>query len=135
MTLQGTVVDRKRQFLQLQKQILKRGIPATHELVTIANQGGIPSRVLTDALRKGEPFVGIIHELDRVLTHVVNRDLSRHARLVHSRQMTEHVVEQIDVMYWEAGATDIEADADTATDVGGEDKNTLYQSDDLTLDK
>ncbi|KAF2792936.1 hypothetical protein K505DRAFT_306760 [Melanomma pulvis-pyrius CBS 109.77] len=117
MTLQGTVVDRKRQFLQSQKQILKRGIPATRELVTIANQGGISSRVLTDALRK------------------VNRDLSRHARLVHSRQMTEHVVEQIDVLYWEAGAADIEADADTAIDVGGEDKSTLYQSDDLTLDK
>jgi hypothetical protein len=116
MTLQGTVVDRKRQFLQSQKQILKRGIPLSNDLANIANEGGIPSRVLTDALRK------------------VNRDLSRHARLVHSRQMTEHVVEQIDIMYWEAGTTDIEADTDITSDIGLEDKSTLYQSDDLTLD-
>jgi hypothetical protein len=116
MSLQGTVVERKRQFLQSQKQILKRGIPLSNDLANIANEGGIPSRVLTDALRK------------------VNRDLSRHARLVYSRQMTEHVVEQIDIMYWETGAADIEADTDMTSDIGIEDKSTIYQSDDLTLD-
>ncbi|KAF2709980.1 hypothetical protein K504DRAFT_430133 [Pleomassaria siparia CBS 279.74] len=121
MSMQNTVVDRKRKFLQLQKQILKKGIPATHQLVTIANQGGIPSRVLTDVLRK------------------VNRDLSRHSRLVHSRQMTEHVVEAIDDIYWEAAAVDLEgetdAEMDTATGLLGEENSTLYQNDDLTLDK
>jgi hypothetical protein len=48
--------------------------------------------------------------------------------------MTEHVVEQIDIMYWETGAADIEADTDMTSDVGVEDKSTIYQSDDLTLD-
>ena len=51
--------------------------------------------------------------------------------------MTEHVVDQIDLMYWETGAAELEADtdADTATDAGGEDNGTLYQGDDLTQDK
>jgi hypothetical protein len=47
--------------------------------------------------------------------------------------MIEHVVEQIDILYWESGARDIDEELDTATDVI-EDANTLYQSDDLTQD-
>jgi hypothetical protein len=63
----------------------------------------------------------------------VNRDLKQHSRKVYSRQMIEHVVEQIDILYWESGARDIDEELDTATDVI-EDANTLYQSDDLTQD-
>jgi hypothetical protein len=48
--------------------------------------------------------------------------------------MIEHVVEQIDILYWESGARDIDEELDSATDVV-EDVNTLYQSDDLTQDE
>jgi len=65
----------------------------------------------------------------------VNRNLKQHSRKVYSRQMIEHVVEQIDTLYWEAGAhpTSDEEDADTDAD-SEEDAHTLYQTDDLTLD-
>ena len=32
--------------------------------------------------------------------------------MVHSRQMTDHVVEEIDMLYWDAGALDVEAEAE-----------------------
>jgi hypothetical protein len=63
----------------------------------------------------------------------VNRDLKQHSRKVYSRQMIEHVVEQIDILYWESGAHAIDSELDAATDII-EDANTLYQSDDLTQD-
>jgi len=65
----------------------------------------------------------------------VNRDLKQHSRSVYSRQMTEHVVEQIDKYYWSSGAREIDAEdaADTATDIT-DDENTVYQTDDLTQD-
>lgn len=49
--------------------------------------------------------------------------------------MIEHVVEQIDTLYWESGAqqTDDEDDSEITDDI--EDTNTLYQTDDLTLDE
>jgi hypothetical protein len=66
---------------------------------------------------------------------VVNRDLKQHSRSVYSRQMTEHVVEQIDKYYWASGAREIDAEdtVDAATDIT-DDENTLYQTDDLTQD-
>lgn len=69
----------------------------------------------------------------------MNRDLKQHSRKVYSRQMIEHVVEQIDTLYWESGTQragneeELE-EADTIPD-DIEDANTLYQSDDLTLDE
>jgi hypothetical protein len=65
--------------------------------------------------------------------HTVNRDLKQHSRKVYSRQMIEHVVEQIDMLYWESGAQALDSDLDAAADMI-EDANTLYQSDDLTQD-
>lgn len=48
--------------------------------------------------------------------------------------MTDHVVEEIDMLYWDAGALDVEAEAEAAMEAG-EDSNILYVGDDLTLDK
>lgn len=48
--------------------------------------------------------------------------------------MMEHVVEQIDMMYWEAGTRDVDEEFDAATDAT-DDANTVYQNDDLTEDK
>lgn len=65
----------------------------------------------------------------------VNRDLKRHAREVHSRQMTDHVVEQIDLLYWEAGAPALETEPDVTAEAGADDSGILYQGEDLMLDK
>ena len=64
----------------------------------------------------------------------VNRELKQHSRRVYSRQMTEHVVEQIDKFYWDSGTRDGDDEAaDTTTDIA-EDEHAVYQNDDLTLD-
>ena len=69
------------------------------------------------------------------MTIPVNRELKQHSRKVYSRQMIEHVVEQIDTLYWDSGARHAdEEEADTVADTP-EDTNALYQSDDLTLDE
>ena len=66
----------------------------------------------------------------------VNRDLKQHSRKVYSRQMIEHVVEQIDTLYWESGAQHVDdEDTHTAPDAHEDDANALYQGDDLTLDE
>ncbi|KAH7068136.1 kinetochore complex Fta4 of Sim4 subunit, or CENP-50-domain-containing protein [Paraphoma chrysanthemicola] len=57
-----------------------------------------------------------------------------HSRKVYSRQMIEHVVEQVDKMYWESGAQEIDDEIDASTDVT-EDANTIYQNDDLTQEE
>jgi hypothetical protein len=64
----------------------------------------------------------------------VNRDLKQHSRKVYSRQMIEHVVEQIDELYWESGTRDIDEQNDAPTD-HHDDAHTIYQSDDLTQDE
>ena len=49
--------------------------------------------------------------------------------------MMEHVVEQIDQLYWESGAQEVDdEDSDAATELM-EDSNELYHSDDLTVDE
>ncbi|KAF2740255.1 hypothetical protein EJ04DRAFT_425557 [Polyplosphaeria fusca] len=69
-------------------------------------------------------------ELDGVI--VLNQNLKRHSKLVYSNQMTDHVVEQIDQLYWDAATTT--RDLDSIHNGGNEDQTTLYQGDDLTLE-
>ncbi|KAL6157855.1 hypothetical protein ACJQWK_07629 [Exserohilum turcicum] len=68
---------------------------------------------------------------------LVNRDLKRHSRSVYSRQMIEHVVEQIDTLYWDSGAQPVDdhEDDQIASDIHEDDANALYQDADLTLDE
>jgi hypothetical protein len=114
MSKQGTVVEQKQLFLQSRKQLLSRGIPPSERLRTIAEDGGIELSVLKGVMDK------------------VNRDLKQHSRKVYSRQIIEHVVQQIDELYWESGAQEVDEEgADTTTDIV-DDANTLYQNDDLT---
>jgi len=50
--------------------------------------------------------------------------------------MIEHVVEQIDTLYWESGAQHVDdEDTQAASDTHEDDVNALYQGDDLTLDE
>ena len=52
--------------------------------------------------------------------------------------MIEHVVEQIDTLYWDSGAQpvdDDEEDANTMSDVHEQDANALFQNADLTSDE
>lgn len=115
MSKQGTVVEQKQFFLQAKKHHLSRAIIPSQRIKTIAEDGGIELSVVKGALDK------------------VNRDLKQHSRKVYSRQMIDHIVDQIDQLYWESGARDIdEEDADEAPE---EDANTFYQSDNLTLDE
>ncbi|KZM23346.1 uncharacterized protein EKO05_0007638 [Ascochyta rabiei] len=117
MSKQGTVVEQKQFFLQAKKHQLSRAINPSQRLKTIAEDGGIELGVVKGALDK------------------VNRDLKQHSRKVYSRQMMEHVVEQIDQLYWESGARDIDDEGlDEATDAA-EDSSTLYQNENLTLDE
>ncbi|KAF2689257.1 hypothetical protein K458DRAFT_357901 [Lentithecium fluviatile CBS 122367] len=115
---QQTVVEQKQQFLQSRKHFLSRGITPSEKLKQIAQDGGVALSELKGALDK------------------VNRDLKQHSRKVYSRQMTEHIVEQIDNFYWTSGAREVDADdaIDTATDMI-DDAHTVYQSDDLTRDE
>jgi hypothetical protein len=53
---------------------------------------------------------------------------------VYSRQMMEHVVEQIDKLYWESGTRDIDEEHDASTE-RSDDAHVIYQNDDLTQDK
>ncbi|KAF2014908.1 hypothetical protein BU24DRAFT_371747 [Aaosphaeria arxii CBS 175.79] len=80
----------------------------------------------------GGTFVVNEEEIDGFVAF--NRDVRRHGRLVHSRQMTDHVVEQIDLLYWEAGAPSLESQPDGTEENMGE-RSVLYQTDNLTLDK
>ena len=115
MSKQGTVVEQKQFFLQAKKHHLSRAIIPSQRLKTIAEDGGIELSVVKGALDK------------------VNRDLKHHSRKVYSRQMMDHIVQQIDEFYWESGAHDMD---DEGTDEAPEDdSNTLYQSDNLTLDE
>jgi hypothetical protein len=51
--------------------------------------------------------------------------------------MIEHVVEQIDILYWESGAQHVDDDEEInpPSDTHEDDAHTLYQNDDLTLDE
>jgi len=114
MSKQGTVVEQKQFFLQAKKHHLSRPIIPSQRLKTIAEDGGIELSVVKGALDK------------------VNRDLKQHSRKVYSRQMIDHIVDQVDQLYWESGAREL--DEDDADEAAEEDANILYQSDDLTLD-
>ncbi|KAG9194216.1 hypothetical protein G6011_04251 [Alternaria panax] len=117
---QGTVVEQKQRFLQTRKHILSRGIPPSDRLRTLAQDGGIELSVMKGVLDK------------------VNRNLKQHSRRVYSRQMIEHVVEQIDILYWESGAQHVDDDDEEAnppSDIHEDDARALYQNDDLTLDE
>lgn len=117
MSKQGTVVEQKQFFLQAKKHQLSRAIIPSQRLKTIAEDGGIELSVVKGALDK------------------VNRDLKQHSRKVYSRQMMEHIVEQIDQLYWESGAQDIDGEGtDEAMDLT-EDSITLYQNSNLTMDE
>lgn len=116
MSKQGTVIEQKQLFLQSRKHFLSRGITPSERLLRIADDNGVELSVLKGVLDK------------------VNRNLKQHSRKVYSRQMIEHVVEQIDTLYWEAGAESHPDDEDDTEADPEEQANTLYQSDDLTLD-
>lgn len=64
----------------------------------------------------------------------VNRELKQHSRRVYSRQMTEHVVEQIDTFYWDSGTRDVDDETADETSYMSDDGNTIYQNEDLTQD-
>lgn len=113
MSRQGTVVEQKQLFLQSRKQLLSRGIPPSERLRTIAEDGGIELSVLKGVMDK------------------VNRELKQHSRKVYSRQIMEHVVQQVDELYWESGLQEVDETDDVATDIT-DDANTLHQNDDLT---
>ncbi|KAI8943244.1 hypothetical protein NX059_001266 [Plenodomus lindquistii] len=117
MSKQGTVVEQKQLFIQSRKHFLSRGITPSERLRRIADDHGIELSVLKGVLDK------------------VNRNIKQHSRKVYSRQMIEHVVEQIDILYWEAGVQSTASDDEAETDADAEeDADTLYQSEDLTLD-
>lgn len=73
------------------------------------------------------------HLLCDLLIVAVNRDVRRHGREVYSTQMTEHVAEEIDLLYYEAATPALDAEADVAADNEVEDSERLYVADDLTL--
>lgn len=128
-----TVVEQKQQFLLSQKQLLSHGIPPSQRLRTTVDNGGIELSVLKGVLVKGEQIMRLStrHVFN---SKTVNRDLKQHARTVYSRQRMEHVVEQIDLLYWESGTRDVDAETDTGTDATN-DTNTVFQSDNLTDDR
>lgn len=115
MSKQGTVVEQKLFFLQAKKHHLARAIIPSQRLKTIAEDGGIELSVVKGALDK------------------VNRDLKQHSRKVYSRQMMDHIVDQIDQLYWESGVRDV--DEDDADEAAEEDSNTVHRDDNLTLDE
>lgn len=136
---QSTIVEQKQHFLQTRKHILSRGIPPSERLRTLAQDGGIELSVMKGVLDKGStPCTSTQAGGVKLKYHLVNRDLKRHSRTVYSRQMIEHVVEQIDTLYWESGTQPVEEDQEdnhTISDIHEEDASALYQGADLTLDE
>ncbi|KAF2470237.1 uncharacterized protein BDR25DRAFT_334684 [Lindgomyces ingoldianus] len=112
-----TVAERKTKFLRTQDRFLSRRITPSEKAIDVARQAGIHDGVFRDVMTK------------------VNQNLKRHSRIVHNLQAINSIVQQIDDLYWSSGAASLDDDAETATDAGGEDSNTLYQGDDLTVDK
>ncbi|KAL5119660.1 hypothetical protein ACEQ8H_002506 [Pleosporales sp. CAS-2024a] len=112
----GTVVEQKQLFISSRKHLLSRGIPPSEQLRKIAEDGGIE-----------------LHVLKRVVDKV-NRELKQHSRKVYSRQMIEHVVEQIDMLYWESGTRHANEEGDASSDML-DDANAVCQDDDLTQDE
>lgn len=110
---QGTVTEQKQFFLQAKKHQLSRAINPSQRLKNIAEDGGIELSVVKGALDK------------------VNRDLKQHSRKVYSRQMMEHIVEQIDTLYWESGAHSLD---DDIANEPADDSTTIHTNSDLTLD-
>lgn len=133
--LQGTIVEQKKAFLQTRKHVLSHGIAPSERLRTIAEDNDIDLSVLKDVLNKGTLQLAMNMALTPLrLICLVNRDLKQHSRRVYSRQMIEHVAEQIDLLYWESGVRPVDEDEDDDAETEEEDSNALYQSDDLALD-
>jgi hypothetical protein len=63
----------------------------------------------------------------------VDRELKHYCRKAYSRQMIEHVSEQIDKFYWASGAREIDSESAT-TDAHDDEAHAVYQADDLTQD-
>ncbi|KAF2269821.1 hypothetical protein CC78DRAFT_612159 [Lojkania enalia] len=112
-----TVPDRKRKFIQHQKRILSARGSHSQRLYDIADRAGIPYNILSDVLGK------------------VDQEIEKQSNIVYSRQMTDHVVEQIDKLYWDFGAAPIDVETNTTTEIEDEDDGTPYRHDDLALDK
>lgn len=136
MSKQSTVVEQKQLFLQARKQFLSRGIPPSERLRTIADDHGIELSVLKGVVDKGlfACHVELPCFWPKLIVQV-NRELKQHARKVYSRQMIEHAVEQIDALYWAAGAQQAQDAAGDTSNEGNDDPNVLCQGHDLTLDE
>ncbi|KAF2451928.1 hypothetical protein P171DRAFT_459763 [Karstenula rhodostoma CBS 690.94] len=116
MSRHKTVVEQKQQFLQSKKQHLSRGIAPSEKLKQIALDGGVELSVLKGAVDK------------------VNRELKQHSRRVYSRQMSEHIVGQIDIFYWDSGTRELDDETIDATTDMTDDEHVIHQSEDLTQD-
>ncbi|KAF2181980.1 hypothetical protein K469DRAFT_713038 [Zopfia rhizophila CBS 207.26] len=117
MSREPTIPAKKKDFLRSQKRVLSQDIAPSQKLYEKAEKAGIRGSVINDVVYK------------------VNRELKRQTRLVYSDMSMDAVAEQIDAFYWNAGAPDLVAQADSAAGAEGKESGTLYVGDDLSLDE
>ncbi|KAF2199467.1 hypothetical protein GQ43DRAFT_352033, partial [Delitschia confertaspora ATCC 74209] len=109
-----TVVSEKSKFLRRQTRILSESVMASARSVEKARKAGLPESVIRDVIQR------------------VNRELKRHSKIVYSDMSIRHVADQIDTLYWNSAAPELEIQGDSALDTEADD-GTLYEGDDLSL--
>jgi len=128
-----TVVSEKTKFLRRQTRILSENVLPSPRSIETAAKAGIPDTVIRDVTLKskcnsgGSCFILMLME-------IVNHGLRRHSKFVYSDMSIRHVADQIDTLYWESAAPDLEVQTDPDGAVGV-DNETLFIGDDLSIDK
>ncbi|OCK84363.1 hypothetical protein K432DRAFT_320534 [Lepidopterella palustris CBS 459.81] len=114
-----TVVGLKSSFLRTQTRILSQQLqPSEQWLGGVESAGNIPENVIRDVTRE------------------VNRQLRRHNKTVYSSLSIRHVAEQIDQLYWDSAAPDLEVhDPVAATNDEEGATSNIRVEDDLRLDE
>lgn len=104
----STIIDLKLSFLRSQLLILNAPLspsPRWREAGPVPEQGELKEKLVQEAVQK----------LNNIIRH--------HNRTVYSSQSLRHVAEQIDTLFWEAGAPPLhddeieEGDVDRDTDL------------------
>jgi len=87
--MSNTIIDLKLSFLRSQLLILNNSLspsPRWRDTGPISEQGDLKEKLVQEA----------VHKLNTLIRH--------HNRIVYSSQSLRHVAEQIDALFWEAGA-------------------------------
>lgn len=123
-----TVVALKSSFLRTQIRILSQPLQPSQRWRDNSRQSGtLTDGAIADATREGEAHVGSSGRFYADTCASVNRQLRRHTKAAYSSLAVRHVAEQIDQLYWDAAAPDVDVE-----DFDDPEDGILRVGDDLT---